>query len=895
MNSVNLEDITTGTLPTTGQLVRNEVRPATLAIVGEAPGEREERDGKPFVGWSGSMLFGEFNKFGVSRFDTAILNVSQHCPPGNDFNAFEWDSFQVQDGISALAADLQTIKPNLVLCLGNAALHVMKHGNVAPEKHNGRFFWPSVVSTWRGSLFRSTYGPKAMSTFHPAYIARAYKDIAYLRSDLARAASERKLKELVLPQRFLLTSPLLDVIIQKLEWIVNKKAPVALDIEGGIGTMSCISFALDKDFAFIVPFTKPDGSSYWCEEDERILWYHLVAVLSDPTVPKVLQNCLYDYFVLAYGYKTPIRGIVDDTMLKFWELLPELEKGLGVQASLLTKEPYYKDARSTTGETLWTYCCKDSAVTFECNEALDRQLKPEARKHYDFNMALLPPTLYMQVRGLRFDAAKRDEMSKEIREQSWELQHRVNKVLGTTLADKSPLEVLARAHDKCCYKRSSALSPEDLCLQPKANFVSSINRIAHLCKYFTTLTPAALGELEYYLDTGINVDSSKQMQDVLYRKLALPVQYKKERGIRTDKVSADKLALLTLYGQLKNKNNPQADVVFNMLVLRGLYDRIQNQQTPIDSDGRVRASYNIVGSETGRFACYGSNTGSGGNLQTITKRDRVLYRADENYYFFQCDLSGADGWTVAAHCASLGDQTMLEDYLAGLKPAKILALMYKHGSEVARWSRDKLREESKEVDKDSWQYFTCKCIQHMSNYGGKPPTIQDKVLIDSYKISGVPIYVTLEVCKNLQAMYLSRYCAVLRWHARSGSLLKATGQLRGASGHTRTFFGRREDYGTLKEYLADEPQENTTYACNRALLNIYSDLENRDAKGRLYIEPLHQMHDAVIGQFPADRIDWAVVKIRKAFDNHLTIAGIDIVIPFEGGYGRSWGELDNVI
>jgi hypothetical protein len=126
-------------------------------------------------------------------------------------------------------------------------------------------------------------------------------------------------------------------------------------------------------------------------------------------------------------------------------------------------------------------------------------------------------------------------------------------------------------------------------------------------------------------------------------------------------------------------------------------------------------------------------------------------------------------------------------------------------------------------------------------------------------------------------------------------LLKATGQLRGASGHTRTFFGRREDYGTLKEYLADEPQENTTYACNRALLNIYSDLENRDAKGRLCIEPLHQMHDAVIGQFPADRVDWAVVKIRKAFDNHLTIAGIDIVIPFEGGYGRSWGELDNVI
>ncbi len=85
-----------------------------------------------------------------------------------------------------------------------------------------------------------------------------------------------------------------------------------------------------------------------------------------------------------------------------------------------------------------------------------------------------------------------------------------------------------------------------------------------------------------------------------------------------------------------------------------------------DPDGRVRCSYNVVGTDTGRLSCQGSPTGSGMNLQTVTKKLRHLFLADPGYHFFQCDLAGADGWTVAAECASLGDPTMLNDYLAGI-------------------------------------------------------------------------------------------------------------------------------------------------------------------------------------------------------------------------------------
>ncbi len=131
--------------------------------------------------------------------------------------------------------------------------------------------------------------------------------------------------------------------------------------------------------------------------------------------------------------------------------------------------------------------------------------------------------------------------------------------------------------------------------------------------------------------------------------------------------------------------------------------------------------------------------------------------------------------------------------------------------------------------------------------------------------------------------------------------------LTSASGHTRKFFGRRKswdkraravvaDHDTWKEYLADEPQENTTYATNLALSKLWHDPENRISTVQpntthLRIQPLHQVHDALIGQFRIEDTDWAKEKIKGYFANTLTVANTQLIIPFEGAYGPSWGEL----
>lgn len=195
-----------------------------------------------------------------------------------------------------------------------------------------------------------------------------------------------------------------------------------------------------------------------------------------------------------------------------------------------------------------------------------------------------------------------------------------------------------------------------------------------------------------------------------------------------------------------------------------------------------------------------------------------------------------------------------------------------------------------------------------------------QIMKDSYKMTGQAIHVEPSVCAALQRLYLIRYPGIYQWHQWAKNQVSSGANLKSASGHTRVFFGRRKSYDyktksyqadheTWKEFLSDEPQENTTYATLLALHRLWYDPENRidglvlpsagdslratkrRVAGGLYIEPSHTVHDALLGQFSCDRIEWSVRKIQTYFDNELEVANTKVKIPFEGAYGPSWGEL----
>ena len=162
------------------------------------------------------------------------------------------------------------------------------------------------------------------------------------------------------------------------------------------------------------------------------------------------------------------------------------------------------------------------------------------------------------------------------------------------------------------------------------------------------------------------------------------------------------------------------------------------------------------------------------------------------------------------------------------------------------------------------------------------PTMCSNILRDSFKESGTPIYMEQSVAKTLQTAFFSRYPGVFTWHNWASSKLVADARLSSASGQSRLFFGRRfgpDIHETVKKFLAHEPQSNTTWATNMAMLNLWNDPDNRRPDGSLVIEPLHQVHDALCGQFPWTARTGLSAKIRSYFNNTLRIADRDVLIP----------------
>lgn len=860
----------------------SEAYPYRIAIIGEAPGEVEENYGIPFAGPSGNLLNSLLRDSGIDRHRCFVGNVCQVRPPANEISRFDWNGFEIQSGLKQLAHDLSIFKPNICVLLGNTPLRGFRQES-------------AKVSSWCGSLFygRSPYAYKSIAAFHPSGVLRFWGmdgNFPRLKAAIQRAKEEAQSPDLLLPQRELITHFDCQTLCRIMdEWPAGQRCSV--DIEGGLPN-NCVNDGVRLDskkrqyigwrcVAISARPTRGIAIAWWKfdELQHALLLQSFARLMSRVDVPKVLQNSLYDSFVLAYGYSIPVRSVVEDTMLKAWEVYPELPKSLSVQASIYTREPHWKDEEmyETTGEALAVGCCKDVAVTLEICEAQDSALSFSSQTHYRKNIEMLNPALYMELRGIKYDQQAVAEKIVNVMSRGWE--------------EKQGKETIRR--------------------RPLTEVAEEINRLSG------GEMRGAKGSL-----------SSQRLSKVLYTQLGYEPQFKKENGRKTEKFTTDVEAILHLQKKL-----PSDALLKSILEHRHLEGLLETLSILPDSDGRVRCSYNVVGTETGRFSCKTSPTGSGANLTTITKSLRSNYTSDPDYDFFQCDLAGADGWTVAAHCARLGDERMLEDYNNGLKPAKLLAGLYCFGFEFNQLDAESLqfwgtKRAFSHISATVGQgiYDSSKMVQHGTNYMMGIPTMQRGVMIKTFKETGVPTYLDFHDAQQLQSHYFSRYPGIRYWHSWAESTLVAKGTLTSASGSTRTFFGRRfgrDIHDTVKEFLADEPQNNTTWATNLAMLNLWTDPANRVSDvqiskfmvsttdgsrhywagsieslsklrpGSLLIEPLHQVHDALAGQFPSFLRPWAAARIKSYFQNSLTIAGQQITIPFEGQWGPSWGECKN--
>jgi len=147
-------------------------RPARWMVVGEAPGEQEDRQGLPFVGRSGQLLDAMLASVGLSREkDVFIANVIKCRPPGNRNPKPE----EIAACSPYLMRQIELLKPERILVLGRFAAQTLLGtdatiGSLRGRRHelaaeDGRKI-PVVVSYHPAYLLRS-----------PAEKARAWQDL----------------------------------------------------------------------------------------------------------------------------------------------------------------------------------------------------------------------------------------------------------------------------------------------------------------------------------------------------------------------------------------------------------------------------------------------------------------------------------------------------------------------------------------------------------------------------------------------------------------------------------------------------------------------------------------------------------------------------------------------
>lgn len=127
---------------------------AGLVLIGEAPGQEEDRQGLPFVGRSGQLLTDILKAIGFGRDEVFIGNVLKCRPPNNRDPQRE----EAEACAPFLSRQLAALRPRLILCLGR----------IAAQRLLGT---DASLTSLRGTVHFYDSIP-LMATFHPAALLR---------------------------------------------------------------------------------------------------------------------------------------------------------------------------------------------------------------------------------------------------------------------------------------------------------------------------------------------------------------------------------------------------------------------------------------------------------------------------------------------------------------------------------------------------------------------------------------------------------------------------------------------------------------------------------------------------------------------------------------------------
>lgn len=343
-----------------------------------------------------------------------------------------------------------------------------------------------------------------------------------------------------------------------------------------------------------------------------------------------------------------------------------------------------------------------------------------------------------------------------------------------------------------------------------------------LARQYVEMGEEAMAQMEK--DLGINPASPKQLKKLLIDDLGLPIV---KTSDKTGNPSFDKQAMLAYDSMLESLENPVAEQI---KTFRGWQKAVSASYRPyldlVDMDGRLRCSYRLHGTATGRLSC------AEPNLQQIPKTSdkpwngkvKNCFIAEDGYVLLNADFSQLELRLATAYA----DEKELK--------------------EIFNEGRDIFTEMSKQLNMSR---HDTKTLVYSMQYGAGEQRIMNA------------FNVTKEEAKLIRQNYYATYPNFRRLNDRCTAKVEETGRIKIWSGRERHFENRKEAYKAMNSVI----QGGAADIVERIMVRCFKELEGPDCRMLL------QVHDSITFEVKESVVPQYTEKIRALMEDVNAVTG----------------------
>ena len=567
--------------------VKSILRPGSkIFVVGEAPGEDEDRMGQPFVGKAGKLLNQLLEQAGINRAEVSIANVARERPPGNKITFFFEDARCttpkpiMSRWREELKQEIIQVKPNIVIAMGATAMWAMLGEKGMVEN--------------RGYIQQANLVPdqKMIVTWHPQKVGYEWKLAFETVMDLRKAQKNSDFPGIRPDARALNAYPSAKEFIEYLKFLLfEHKDMIAVDLETVGDVYADILGLADSPYhAVSIEMLNPNKTPKFTTQTEHEIWYLFARILQSKEI--VMQNGLYDAALLMHKNHIYAKGFKYDTMIAAHCCWPEARRSLSFLSTICLDVPKWKH-QSQSAPTL--YNAGDAANTYGVWKVMEKEMEKLGVRHtFDFEMMQVWPAMMMQLRGLAVDKEKQKNLISSINQRLVELDSEITTAIGKKINLNSP-------------KQMQTLLYIDMKLP-----IQYKRRKSRMDDRKMTANNEALRKLQRITDNPVleNIISYKKYFKLLSF-IDIPVSPE---------------------GRIHCSYN-----ITGATMARTKKGLIVDDEDSYKSFGRWSSSQSII-------LPYGS-----GNNQNIPKKARVIYTAPPDHVFLQADYIQAEA-VVVAYC-----------------------------------------------------------------------------------------------------------------------------------------------------------------------------------------------------------------------------------------------------